>query len=390
MGAGKYFIIWSVIFGVLGWEANPALAQSVDSETGGEVVSASPDTQQTGFRNLLALDLAAGMIYNQWEPGLEGGVITFDTEGLQAWWAGAGLMVAGQPVFSLRYDAPFKSSPQQEEMLQAAVHSDTGFEQLVGLLDLLPITSKYLKNKKGFAGVLRALLSTRVIYTRNLYFGSATSSVDFAYFPMNAEVDREEGPGVAYGYVEFEAGELLNFKTEFSDFHIMVPVKEWADEKNRQKVVRLGYFQSRWEKPSESPFASLEGEPIIQDTRLDTEGFSGSYESGLFDPGFGWRLDGDWGILGSDWTSPIDNDDYLAENEGLNYAAFSLEGRLNIQLMGDATTLWMTLGARGQFRFWNIWRATYNSEGELVDNQPVGRIDKDRLYQIFAMIKIRI
>ena len=50
----------------------------------------------------------------------------------------------------------------------------------------------------------------------------------------------------------------------------------------------------------------------------------------------------------------------------------------------------MTLGATGQFRFWNVWRATYNEEGEIVDHQPVGRIDRDRLFRFFALLKVRI
>ena len=118
--------------------------------------------------------------------------------------------------------------------------------------------------------------------------------------------------------VDFLAGEPLNFKTEFSDLHFMVPVIHDVNDQDREIVLRFGYFRSRWEKPSESVYATLEDDPIIQDTRLDTQGISGSYEDGLFDPGWGWRIDSDWGILGAELTSPVSNDNIGGRESNIN------------------------------------------------------------------------
>lgn len=338
----------------------------------------------------LSLELTIGAIQHYWKPGLSNNLVGFETEGLNAWWAEVGFRVGGLPVFSLRTDRPFQSSPHQEAMLQAAMHQETGFEEYIAFIDLLPITSNFMEKRPGFAAVVRALASSRLIYTRNLFYGHTSSNVDFAYFPMEAVIDRSENPPVVDGYTMFEAGQPLNFKTEFRDFHFMVPIYHQRSVKNKEKVFRFGYFSSRWEKPSESVYASLEGAPIIQDTRLDTQGISGSYEEGLFDPGLGWRVDSDWGIISSEWTSAIDNEDYLREDEGVNYISFSGELRLNLQILRNSNTLWATLGARGQFRYWNVWRTVRNSEGEAVESGPVKNLDRDRLFQVFATIKIRI
>ena len=338
----------------------------------------------------ISLELVAGMIQNFWEPGLGDNLVDFDTEGLSAWWAAAQLQISGQPVFSVRYDRPFQTSPQQEEMLRAALHQETGFEEFVAFLDLLPITSRFMEKRPGLAAVFRALASSRLIYSRNLFFGHTSSNVDFAYFPMDAVIDRSVDPPVVDGYVEFMANEPLNFKTEFRDIHFMVPVIHQVNDQGREKVLRFGYFRSRWEKPSESVYATLNGDPIIQDTRLDTEGISGSYEDGLFDPGWGWRVDSDWGILGAELTSPVDNDFYLKDDEEIDYISFSGEVRFNALLLGSSPSIWATIGARGEFRYWSVWRTVRDGDGEVVDIKQVRDLDQDRLYQVFSMIRVRI
>ncbi len=338
----------------------------------------------------VSLELVGGMIQNYWEPGLSSNLVDFEAEGLTAWWAAAQIQISGQPVFSVRYDRPFQSTPEQEEMLRVALHQETGFEEFVAFLDLLPITSRFMEKRPGFAAVIRALASTRLIYSRNLFFGHTSSNVDFAYLPMDVDIDRSVDPPLVNGYYEFQAHEPLNFKTEFSDFHVMVPVVHKVNQKNQESVLRIGYFRSRWEKPSESVYATLEDDPIIQDTRLDTEGISGSYEDGLFDPGWGWRVDSDWGILGAELTSPVDNEAYLKEDEGITYISFSGELRWNVQLLQGSPSLWATIGARGQFRHWSVWRAQRNSAGEVVDTKRVRDLDQDRLYQVFATIRVRI
>lgn len=377
-------VVWSLLCSLAIPSRTPA------AEPGEVLIRESSADSTAGAPVPIHLELAGGMIQHFWEPGLSDKLVGFDTEGLRAWWAELGLRIGGLPVVLLHADRPFKPTPRQEEMLRAAQHRESGYEQYAAFLDLLPVTSRLMDKKPGFAAVLRALASVRLIYSRNLFFGQTASDVDFAYFPQDVIIDRTQDPPVVDGHVEFKAGEPLEFKTEFQDFHVMIPVFHDRNPKNQEKVLRFGFFHSRWEKPMESVYASFEGDPILQDTRLDTQGISGSYEQGLFDPGLGLRVDSDWGILGSKLTSALDHEDYLREDEGIDYLSFSGEIRLNVQLLPESTALWATLGARAQLRYWGVWRAVRNSEGEVVDTKPVRHLDRDKLYQVFALVKVRI
>jgi hypothetical protein len=351
-----------------------------------------PESPSTTARllDILAVDAAMGMANHHWSPGFGDNVIEFETEGLQAWWVEASLRVGVQPVLTLRMDRPFHDTPEQQAMLQAAVDDQSGFEEFAGLLDLMPITRRHLHDTGGWAGVWRSLLSVRVTYKRRLFFGETATAEDFAYFPMDAFVTSEGGQGVAYGYEDFAAGQALTFRTLFRDLHVLAPLRRHETASGRINVLHAGYFRSRWEKPSEYVYATLEGDPIIQDTRLDASGIALAFESNLHDRGWGWRVGADWALLDNTLTTPLSNEAYLEQDESIDYLSFLADLRYTAAWDVGPASLWATAGARGQSRHWDVWKAVRGSNGEVIDSDPVRKLDRDILYQFYAVAGLRL
>jgi len=353
----------------------------------------APPAAETGLaapvsnQSRISLQPFAGISFHGWNPGLSGNILEFDTEGLQALRAGVGIAWYGRPLLRLQYAGTLKSTPQQQEMLEASREETSTVQEMLGFLDLLSILLATPRYQAGEVPILERLLAVKLIYFEDLYYARTVSSRPFVYFPFGSGVDLSTDPGVAYGFVEYEAGQVLSFKTHFRDFHIMLPV--WVDAENHRRTAHFGYFRSRWEKIAENVDYLLEDDPILQDTRFDTQGLSFNIEDDLTQRGFGWLAGGDGGLFDSTLESPISYSERIAENESILYFAWRVEARVNFASATRHHGVGASLGARIESRFWSVYRGTEQADGD-VKIERVKKLDKDILYRIYGSVSFSL
>ena len=354
-----------------------AVAAGATPTYGADVSAHIPDP------SLISLQLFAGVSRHSWNPGLSGNFLEFETEGLQALRAGLGIAWHGRPLFRLQYAGTLKSTSRQQEMLAASRDETSTVQEMLGFLDLLSILMTTQRYQMGQIPFLERLLAVKLIYFEDLYHARTVSTQPFVYFPFGSGVDLSTDPGEAYGFVEYDAGQILSFKTSFRDFHIMLPV--WVDAENRRLTAHLGYFRSRWQKVAENVDFLLEDDPILQDSRFDTQGLSLMIEDDLTHGGFGWSAGGDWGLFDSTLESPISYSDRIAANEAIYYFAWRLEARVNFTSATRRHGFGASLGARVESRFWSVYRGVEQANGD-VEIELAKKLDKDVLYRIYGSV----
>ncbi len=333
------------------------------------------------------IDVAAGLGLHFWEPGLDGNLVAFDTEGLKAWWVEGSVSVMGIPFVTAHVVRPLKPSAEQKEMVQALGDNEVGLSEFLGTVDFLPLVLRHLNKGTGQSGWLESLLSVRISYYRDLYYGRTNTQKSFAYFPMGSGVDFGADPPDPYGYSVFEAGQDLRFKTLFQDVHIMIPIL--TKDAKKGNVLHLGVFRSQWEKAVENTYYLFEDLPIIQDSELIAKGLSISVNFAAQENGFGLSGGFDLGLVESSMKTAIDIQEDLKENQGILYAGGFCEIRLLNTLKSGPRPIQLMLGIRGESRTWKVQEQVNVGADGPAEYKTVKRLDKDLLYQVFAALRAR-
>ena len=126
----------------------------------------------------------------------------------------------------------------------------------------------------------------------------------------------------------------------------------WFDPIYAGAVIRVGYFQSRWEKVAAVPDGTYEGDPLLQDTQLDTGGLTVNFDARLEQPGIGWTVGFDVGFLGSGLSGPVLLTDPADEESRFQYGAARFEIRWNLADRGNRGGLAASFGAGFEYRDW--------------------------------------
>ena len=307
----------------------------------------------------VSLHASAGASMHGWDSGLGRSSVRLETEPLKALRLEGALGWQGRPLLKLEHARTLTDSPAQQEMLEASGARSMALTETLGYLDLLAMVIGSDRFRNGELNYLERLLGLKVEYSQDLYHAGTASTDDFAYVGF-AEPDVVKS---------FKFGEQLSFKTTFRDLRVSTPV--WFDPIYAGAVVRVGYFQSRWEKVAEVPDATYDGQPLLQDTRLDTGGLTISYDNRLEWPGIGWTVGLDLGFLGSGLTSPVPLVDPADEDANFSYGAVRGELRWNLSDGGHRGGLAATLGAGFELRGWD-----YHGR----------KVDRDLLTRIFGRV----
>jgi len=332
-------------------------------------------------------DVAAGLGLHYWKPGLDGNLVDFDSEGLKAWWVEGSVSVMGMPFTTVHVVRPLVPSSEQNEMVQVLRDNEVGLSEFLGTVDFMPLVLHYLNQDTGQSNWLESILSVRISYYRDLYYGRTNNREPFAYFPMGSGVDFSAVQPDPYGYSVFEAGQNLRFKTLFQDVHIMIPIL--TEDAKKGNVLHLGVFRSQWEKAVENTYYMFEDLPIIQDSELVAKGLSISVNFSAEENGIGLRGGGDLGLVESSMKTAIDIQEELEDNQGIIYAAAFGEIRLQKSLKSGPRPIQLVLGLRGETRSWKVQEQVNVGADGSPRYKTVKRLDKDLLYQVFATLRAR-
>ena len=312
-----------------------------------------------GAAGPVSLHASAGVSVHGWDSGLGNNPVRVETEPLQALRLDGALGWRGRRLLKLEYARTLTDSPEQQEMLEASGTQSANLTETLGYLDLLAVIVGSERYRAGELNYLERLLGLKFEYSQNLYHAGTASTTDFAYV----------GFGDPDQVKSFKDGEQLGFKTTFRDLRVTAPV--WFDPIYVGAVLRMGYFQSRWEKVAGVPGGTYGGDPLLQDTRLDTGGLTVDFDSRLEQPGIGWAVGFDLGFLGSGLSGPVRLTHPEDEEARFQYGAARCEFRWNLEEGGSRGGLAATFGASFEYRDWE-----YNGTD----------VDRDILTRIFGRV----
>jgi len=303
------------------------------------------------------LHTLAGTSWQKWSSGLDKNPVKVETESLSALRLEERLSWRGRTLLSLAHNRSLNGSVAQEQMLELSGEQKSSLQETLGVLDLLAFVAGGEKASNGEMSFLHRMLGLRISYTHNLHHGRTSSVDNFAYLDFSGWDN----------IVLFADGAQLPFRTLFRDLRILTPV--WYDPIYPGAVVRIGYFRSRWEKIAPAWNITLDGTPVIQDTRRDTGGLTLSYDNSLDWPGVGWGVSLDAGLLGTGMSTPESN--VPAEDSNPTYSAVRAEIRWNFGSDDGRNGLAASLGAVFEWRSWQN------------NGNP---IDRDLLTRIFGRV----
>lgn len=303
----------------------------------------------------VSLHASVGASVHGWDSGMGRSAVVVETEPLKALRLEGALGWRGRPLLKFEHAQTLEDSPLQEEMLAASRSGSTTLTETLGYLDLLAMIVGSERFLSGDLPYFQRLLGLKIVYSQDLYHAATASPEDFAYVSFRAPEEVKA----------FEDGDQLGFKTTFRDLRISTPV--WFDPVYAGAVIRVGYFQSRWEKVAEVPYGTYGGDPLLQDTRLDTAGLTVSYDNRLEWPGLGWIVGLDLGFLGSGVSSPVPLADPGDDEAEFSYGAVRAELRWNLVDGGARGGLAATFGAGFELRGWDL-------RGQDIDRDLLTRI----------------
>ena len=311
-------------------------------------------------------------------------VVDYETEGLSVYRIVGNLGYGHYPFLTFVYEQPVTPSSSQEEMLEANMTQESGMEKFTWGIRLDPIVNHFLTGDNFAQAILRRAFSIRFKYTRELYFGEAKSLVDAVYIPMDAVVDYENR--VISGGKGISEGETLAFKTEFIDYEVSLPLFTYGSSKPAKYDFRIGYYDSKWERLSDSRNVVVDDLPSIFDARYRSRGLllaTGTTDLGL--PGL--NADGYFKIgLDDSLDSAIEWD----RHTGSDVVVKQLEGGLNVwynlYFSPSREGLFLSLGGG-----WSMRRMTIDisqSDGTDGSSSTVFN-DTDELSKLWALLAYR-
>ena len=218
------------------------------------------------------LNLSGGLQLYRWSPeDRKDGTLKFDTEDLLAFNTSGSFGFARAELFSFSYEGLFKNTPHQREMLSTNSVKEKGLEKIMWALNFAPIFNTIIKADNFGSKVLQRVLSVKLKYTKTLYFGEALGVTDFYFVPLDLKFVNNTLPTQA---IYVDKGEKVKFKTIFEDKEITFPLFIIRPYSNLQHNIRLGLFETKWERPSDYLLLETTDKvPIVCAYRFESRGF---------------------------------------------------------------------------------------------------------------------
>lgn len=221
--------------------------------------------------------LSSDYQYSIWIPdkrdSIDDPILNYDTEGFHQIRLMSIFGLRNEDMFTFTYEGPFSKSFRQKEMFRANVAEEQGLEKYTGSLILYPLICYLLyENDTQLAKFISWLFTFKVRYSKELYFGNIKSDMDFYYVPLNLEYNQDNFENLDIPFVQ--RGAAYSFKSQFENLEASFGFGVFSDEQGRNHEVRIGYFSSKWNRPSDYYRQyTVEDIPIIFGTEYKAKGF---------------------------------------------------------------------------------------------------------------------
>ena len=261
---------------------------------------------------------------NFWNPGLNGNVIDYDTEGLYLGFAKLKLKLYNNDVFTLEKYATFANTDNQNDLL-ASYEDDRKHESSIDgvriSVQLMKIVN-FLFDKEWLTGL-------NYEYNTRNFIGDATllQTSKYWYGRLDGGVDGED-------YSRIEVGTNLAFKTKFTSHKLSYRFEDLI-KFTKGDFLSLGLFDEEWSKPTFVGDSLLGEEPLIFDANYYSRGISSS--------------------IG------VKTDNYLVEG----YLDYGLDSRMDIIQKGDNYSSlnkdvdMYRVGGRANYTFPDVYKTSF-------------------------------
>jgi len=210
-------------------------------------------------------DITVGYEHAQWEINdtMEVPVVTYRTEGLQVIRLCSTLGYREMSLLDIVYERPITNTPEQNQMFAANIKNEAGLEKFTGGIKLDPIATHFFPRDSMIDKILRCAFSIRFKYTREMYFGEAEIQTDTKYLPIDSTIDYENR-SIDSSQLLIK-GTKLTFNTTFVESEITVSVSRALNHE-----LRVGYYISKWKRPSDNNLITIENLPIVYEAEYDS------------------------------------------------------------------------------------------------------------------------
>ena len=263
-------------------------------------------------------------------------VLSYETEGLNVTRFSGNIGYKKDVFFHFNYEFMLGNTDNQKDIIKSNVDQESGLEVFTGSIKLDPVVKMAFGDSWG-----KRLLSFRYKYTNRVYLGKATSikngylisdSTSFDY--INKKISNAENIAV---------GSQFSFRTSFIENEFTLPVAKfdfpisfatpWHHEvKLVPHDLRIGYFSSNWEKPSDTMAITIDSRGVVYDAEYKTSGAVISIEtvdSGA--PGINADISFRWGINNT-LSTPIDFEKVTGQEIEYEYALINIALWYNLYL----------------------------------------------------------
>jgi hypothetical protein len=232
---------------------------------------------------------------------------------------------------------------------------------------------------------LSTLLSYQIVYRDETYYGTATANKKLVYW-YTTESTAKEGEGADY----FEKGDTMSFRTDFK--HVEHSISLDYLNKNVDKFVRLGYYETKYKKPAYmgSVAKNSAGEyfDIFEKVTYETKGLMASVKNfnGSKHRGANYHAILYYGLSNEMSANGYALTDGLAENETLDYTAVYLDYSYKWNMVQTKhNKLYFTLGGSVDYKKWSI---SDNSDSSDDDSNSLG-LEEEKLYKMYMELSYR-
>lgn len=346
---------------------------------------------EPGFWNDFYVYTSVGAQAFNWKPTERdgGGYISFKTKGLRSYNGLAVLGYRGMDALSLSYEGVFRKSREQEEMLVTNFARESGIERYTWGLKIDPFVQAIIPDDHWFSKyVLRRIFSIKFKYSHELYFGEAAGKQDFIFVPL--DVGARFNSPLPPQSQRVSAGEKLFFQTLFVDYETSISAYTY------QTVdVRIGYFQSKWERPSDYyVYTTVDDTLVILGYRFEASGVMlGIQTIDRGAPGFYIDLALRFAALSkrSITTSVEDLGTVFSSEDGsgLNYVSLFAGGWYNAYFDSQRNSgLYLSFGVTWERRRWLREYSTPEGQTSSADNFSV--VENDEFLKFFGSLGFRL
>ena len=297
------------------------------------------------------LALEAGSQVSYWNPGLktDRSLVQYRAEGLASYKAQT-VLSYGEAILALSYEAPFRATSQQKEMLLAHKSQVANLERYTLRLNARPFLLECFPFLKEHY-LSRALLSAEFYHSEAVFYGNAQVLAPFMFLPSGARVDWQKR--TVAGAQKMEAGTSLAFRTQFVENEITVSLWDFT-----QYSFRMGYYNLAWQRPSDndSNYAISDGRsvyPILFETTYETSGFVVFIKNkNPAEPGWNGEFSY-WGGLHNRIVTALGQPQ--EDNRTVHFDGFRLGIWYNWDWAEKSSRgFYLGLGANGEWRNWSI------------------------------------